>query len=334
MNGNLKKREIVVITGGNSGVGLALAQRLLSLEIYLTICLACRNVSKAEVAKEKLKVDFPAAVVDIVQLDTSSVSSVNRAAKELQKRYSSIDYLYLNAGTMPSTSIDWSHLPWLLFHPSYIRDAVSTGEGLIQMVDGDTEDGLKLIFATNLYGHFHLVKKLENILCSSRSQIVWTSSSNARKKHFNLNDLQHKNGAQPYSSSKYAINLLSIAVNEKLGDRGVRSHVISPGFSVTAMTTPLLSDLLWTLLYPIFILLRLIAPTMCVTPWNSAEALVWFYVSDGKYINPEKLHTSCTSVFGKNYIMPEKIEFSPDEPSQLYQELEALQARLEKEIIE
>lgn len=69
-----------------SGVGFAIAQRLLTLEITLTICLACRNVSKAEKAKSQLTADHPEASIDILQLDTSSISSVSEAAKELQQR--------------------------------------------------------------------------------------------------------------------------------------------------------------------------------------------------------------------------------------------------------
>ncbi|KAJ8038739.1 3-keto-steroid reductase [Holothuria leucospilota] len=91
MNGQIKawsaSRKVVVITGGNSGVGFALAQRLLALEITVTVCLACRNVTKAEKAKSELEEEYKGAKVDILQLDTSSIASVNAAAKELQKRH-------------------------------------------------------------------------------------------------------------------------------------------------------------------------------------------------------------------------------------------------------
>ena len=43
--------------------------------------------------------------------------------------------------------------------------------------------------------------------------MVWTSSSNALRSAFSLEDLQHAAGTEPYSSSKYASDLLSLALN-------------------------------------------------------------------------------------------------------------------------
>ncbi|XP_071821929.1 3-keto-steroid reductase/17-beta-hydroxysteroid dehydrogenase 7-like isoform X2 [Apostichopus japonicus] len=312
------------------GVGFAIAQRLLTLEITLTICLACRNVSKAEKAKSQLTADHPEASIDILQLDTSSISSVSEAAKELQQRYSAIDYMYLNAGIMPQTSINWRYLFWCLLHPVYLFDAISTGEGLLQMVDSETKDGLKLIFATNLFGHFLLIRKLEDFLISSGGcHIIWTSSSNARRKHFDMDDFQHQCGNQGYSSSKFGINLISNAIDQKLRDHCVYSHVTCPGFSITGMTSPMLQTGLWTLLYPFFVLLRLIAPIMCITPWNSAEAPVWLFHSDPKDVSPALLHTSHISILGNGYVNSKKIDFSSNEPELLYEHLSALQAELE-----
>ncbi|PIK42252.1 putative 3-keto-steroid reductase [Apostichopus japonicus] len=333
MNGkcakNVDKPKVVVITGANSGVGFAIRQGPY-LEITLTICLACRNVSKAEKAKSQLTADHPKASIDILQLDTSSISSVSEAAKELQQRYSAIDYMYLNAGIMPQTSINWRYLFWCLLHPVYLFDAISTGEGLLQMVDSETKDGLKLIFATNLFGHFLLIRKLEDFLISSGGcHIIWTSSSNARRKHFDMDDFQHQCGNQGYSSSKFGINLISNAIDQKLRDHCVYSHVTCPGFSITGMTSPMLQTGLWTLLYPFFVLLRLIAPIMCITPWNSAEAPVWLFHSDPKDVSPALLHTSHISILGNGYVNSKKIDFSSNEPELLYEHLSALQAELE-----
>lgn len=52
-------------------------------------------------------------------------------------------------------------------------------------------------------------------MCASDhiSRIVWTSSSNARRSAFSMDDIQHRNGSEPYSSSKYASDLLSLALN-------------------------------------------------------------------------------------------------------------------------
>lgn len=59
------------------------------------------------------------------------------------------------------------------------------------------------------------VRELEPMLCRAgrTSQLVWTSSSNAHRSAFSLEDIQHKKGTQPYSSSKYASDLLSLTLN-------------------------------------------------------------------------------------------------------------------------
>lgn len=69
------------------------------------------------------------------------------------------------------------------------------------------------------------VRELEPILCQagSTSHLIWTSSSNAHRSAFDLEDIQHRRGTQPYSSSKYASDLLSLAINTHHNNQ-VRGH--------------------------------------------------------------------------------------------------------------
>lgn len=59
------------------------------------------------------------------------------------------------------------------------------------------------------------IRELEPLLCRAGhvSRVVWTSSSNARRSAFNIDDIQHRRGTEPYSSSKFASDLLSLALN-------------------------------------------------------------------------------------------------------------------------
>lgn len=61
------------------------------------------------------------------------------------------------------------------------------------------------------------IRELEPLLCQpgQASQVIWTSSSNAHRSAFSLEDLQHQRGTEPYSSSKYASDMLSVALNRK-----------------------------------------------------------------------------------------------------------------------
>lgn len=71
-----------------SGIGLALCERLLSHDAEgLQLCLACRNMQRAQAARSALLVSHPTAQVALLQMDTSSVSSVLAAAQEVKLRW-------------------------------------------------------------------------------------------------------------------------------------------------------------------------------------------------------------------------------------------------------
>lgn len=55
------------------------------------------------------------------------------------------------------------------------------------------------------------IRELEPLL----SRLVWTSSSNARRSAFSMEDMQHREGRESYSSSKYASDMLSLALNRQ-----------------------------------------------------------------------------------------------------------------------
>ena len=62
------------------GIGLALCEQLLAAHPSIKLCLACRNKLRAEKARSDLMLAYPAASIDIVIVDTSSVKSVLEAA--------------------------------------------------------------------------------------------------------------------------------------------------------------------------------------------------------------------------------------------------------------
>jgi 17beta-estradiol 17-dehydrogenase/3beta-hydroxysteroid 3-dehydrogenase len=190
-----------IITGGNSGIGFALAQRLFADNVNqssdLHVCLACRNMQKAKSAKQQLHDKFGKDIhVDVLELDVSKPTSVKQAVGEIKHRYKQIDWLYLNAGIMPVEGVNWSGL-WPPY-PSRLVQAFTDGGSLLKGVDDKTPEGLQTVFATNLFGHFLLVRWLEDFLCSQdhTAHIIWTSSSTAMKDHFDIEDIQHKIGSQ------------------------------------------------------------------------------------------------------------------------------------------
>ncbi|XP_019516220.1 PREDICTED: 3-keto-steroid reductase isoform X6 [Hipposideros armiger] len=314
--------KVVLVTGASSGVGRALCQRLLQEDAGLRLCLACRNPRRAEAARAALLAACPSAQVSVVQVDVGDLRSVLRAARELRHRFQRIDCVYLNAGIMPNPHLNVR----ALFSGIFSRKAIhmfSTAEGLLTQDDKVTADGLQEVFATNVFGHFILIQELEPLLghSDSPSRLIWTSSRNARKSNFSLEDFQHSRGQEPYSSSKYALDLLSVALNRHFSQRGLYSSVACPGTMLTNLTYGILPPFLWTLMMPIIWLLRFFANAFTLTPYNGAEALVWLFHQKPESLNPLSKYLSATTGLGSSYVTTQKMDIDEDTAEKFYQKL-------------
>uniref|UniRef100_A0A3P9NEK1 3-keto-steroid reductase/17-beta-hydroxysteroid dehydrogenase 7 n=1 Tax=Poecilia reticulata TaxID=8081 RepID=A0A3P9NEK1_POERE len=295
--------KIVVVTGANSGIGLALCDRLLSEDGRLRLCLACRNMKRAEAARATLLVSHGSARVDLLHLDVGSAQSVLSAAEELKARYHRVDFLYLNAGIMPNPTVDIRAFFKGLFSRNVIN-MFATAEGLLTQQDQLNSDSLQEVFATNLFGHFLLIRELEPLLCQPghTSRLVWTSSSNARRSAFSIQDIQHRRGKEPYSSSKYASDMLSMALNKHKNQQGLFSSVICPGLVMTNLTYGILPSFFWTLIMPVI---------------RGTESL-----------DPRAKYHSLTSGLGTNYTEPRRMDLDDEMTEVFFSKL----LELEKEV--
>lgn len=95
-NLKLPKGKSVLITGGNSGVGLAYCEYMVRLDWH--IYFAIRNLKKGEEAKKKLLEINPNAKIDILYLDLSKPDSIKSFCKKVMDEHIDIDVFYCNAG--------------------------------------------------------------------------------------------------------------------------------------------------------------------------------------------------------------------------------------------
>lgn len=122
-------RKVILVTGGNAGLG---KQAILDFSRYgkpAKIFLAARSAEKAQASIREIQQVVPDAPVTFLQLDLTSFESIRAAARSFLSQSDRLDILMLNAGVMA-------------------------------MPAGQTKEGYEIQFGTNHVGHALLAKLL------------------------------------------------------------------------------------------------------------------------------------------------------------------------------
>lgn len=122
--------KVVVITGCTNGIGLSLTKAMSKLGATVV------GIGRSSERLRRIQQDIP--TLEPVVADLSNLTSVARAAKEIQQRWDAIDILINNAGIHDSMSNLWG-------------DKVSA-------------QGYDLVFAVNYLSHFLLTEMLSTTL--------------------------------------------------------------------------------------------------------------------------------------------------------------------------
>lgn len=96
----MSSSQIILITGGNTGLGLEVVKALYNSPDTYTIIVGSRSVPKAEDAIAGLKKDtiFSNSTLSTVQIDVESDDSINAAFEAVSSKHGHIDCLINNAG--------------------------------------------------------------------------------------------------------------------------------------------------------------------------------------------------------------------------------------------
>jgi NAD(P)-dependent dehydrogenase (short-subunit alcohol dehydrogenase family) len=198
--------RVAVVTGANSGLGLATAREL--ARAGARTVLACRDVARAEEARRDIEVRASNTEVDVAELDLASLDSVHSFAERLRSEHDGIDLLVNNAGVMATPRLR-------------------------------TADGFELQFGTNHLGHFALTGLVIDMLQGRDDARVVTLSSNAHRygriAFDNLRGERRYFRWSAYGQSKLANLLFALELDRRLRAAGsaVKSVAAHPGYAAT-----------------------------------------------------------------------------------------------------
>lgn len=96
----MSSREIVLVTGANTGLGYEIIRALCSSDKSYDILIGGRSLSKAEEAVHSALQEFPTSGSKLwpILVDIEDDSSIQKAFDEVQNKFGRLDALVNNAG--------------------------------------------------------------------------------------------------------------------------------------------------------------------------------------------------------------------------------------------
>ncbi len=197
--------RVALVTGANSGIGLATARALAKRRF--DVWMLCRDRARGEDARKTLAREHGEDRVHLAVVDMSSLDSIRSVAKELP--LDRVDVLVHNAGVLP--------------HEKTL-----------------TADGVELTFATNVLGPYALTGLLLDRLARSQdARVVFVASGGlyAQRLDLSLPDVAPASfdGVRAYANAKRAQVVLAHVLADRLAGRApITFASMHPGWADTA----------------------------------------------------------------------------------------------------
>lgn len=203
----LPKGKTIIITGGNSGIGFAVARYLVRLRYH--VILAVRCLQRGENAKATLLQETPYAKVSLMELNLAKKESIDAFIKNVRGAKVDVDVFYANAGIY--------RVPF-------------------QTLYGGLESHMAVNFAANYY----LYKGLKDYFhgLDHPVKFVLTSSIVARGVDLKEGDLfgeKKYSKTRAYNKSKLAVNHLYRYMCDEEKKTNIIVLAVHPGVSYTPL---------------------------------------------------------------------------------------------------
>lgn len=231
--------KIVIVTGGNRGIGLEICRQL--DELGHTVILGSRDLEKGKVAAGAFSEN-----VIVKQLDVTDEESILNLFEFVKTKFGKLDVLINNAGIgtnyeahdnsvlvrVKNTMQKNFYLVWRMarvIKPLLRKTGIiSDGKGAknISLTD------VKQIMETNFYGPWRMIQVFIPLLLKSEEGRIINMSSR-------MGELKSLSGDYPgYSLSKSSLNALTIMFSNELKEKGIKVNAMCPGWVKTDMGGP------------------------------------------------------------------------------------------------
>ncbi|MEH6634888.1 MAG: SDR family NAD(P)-dependent oxidoreductase [Halioglobus sp.] len=197
--------KLAVVTGASAGLGVETSRALAAAGA--AVLMLARDATKLEAAAQNLREGIPGAQLHTAIMDLADLSSVRAAAADILVAHPQIAMLINNAGIMACP----------LAH---------------------TAQGFELQFGTNHLGHFLFTCLLAPaLLAGAPARVIALSSAGHKMANVDFDDPSYAQRSydkwQAYGESKTANALFAVALDQRLGERGVRCFAVHPGAIMT-----------------------------------------------------------------------------------------------------
>ncbi|MDQ1234404.1 NAD(P)-dependent dehydrogenase (short-subunit alcohol dehydrogenase family) [Paenibacillus sp. SORGH_AS306] len=194
----MESKTVALVTGANKGIGKAIVKGLAKKGI--TVLLGSRNVERGLEAVNDLKNDGD---IHLLEIDVTNADSIKAAYQKIESMYGHLDILINNAGVAASRT--------------------KPGEADV--------NEFRTIYETNIFGVVAVTNEMLPLIRKSLSGRIVNISS--------LRGSLGNEGAfvgQPsisYSSSKTALNALTVHYARELENEGIKVNSAAPGHVAT-----------------------------------------------------------------------------------------------------